>query len=105
MVNAERKMTIKSLLLNIRWTLGYRAVFSKEPSDQALVLYAKMGRAVATRHCAVCRKEYWVIGNPKVKGHVSLTCSRRDCYVKFHTDKLKYTHTNKTKPKLVFKEG
>jgi len=64
---------------------------SKEPSDGALIIYAKMGTDVGTRHCVVCKKEYWVMGNVKVKGHVSLVCSRRKCYLEYHMNKEKYT--------------
>lgn len=88
---------LRKIFYNLLWVFGYRAIFSKEPSNQSLVLYAKMGRAVATRHCAVCKKEYWVIGNPKVKGHVSLVCSRRACYVAYNMNKPKYTRKSKLK--------
>ena len=103
------KVLIKKLWLNICWLLGYRAVFSKEPSHKSLIMYARMGRAVATKHCKVCKREYWVVGNPKVKGHVSLVCGRRECYMQFHMNKEKYAPTIKRNTKgksnrLAYKE-
>lgn len=83
---------LKKLLLNLKWTVGYRAVFMKEPSDRQLIVYAKMGRAVAGKHCAVCHGEYWVIGNPKIKGHFSPVCGRRKCYLEY------YLHPEKHQP-------
>lgn len=79
-------MNFKRLWLNLKWVFGYRAVFMREPSDRQLVLYAKMGRAVATKYCAVCGGEYWVIGNPKIKGHFSPVCGRRQCYLIYYGD-------------------
>ena len=90
---------IKRIWLTFCWIFGYRAVFPKEPSQKALVMYAKMKRAVATKHCVVCKREYWVIGNPKVRGHFSLTCGRRECYLQFNLNKEKYAPTKKKNPR------
>lgn len=90
---------LKLLWFNILWVFGYRSVFTKEPSQKSLIIYAKMGRAVATKHCKVCRREYWVVGNPKVRGRFSLTCGRRECYLQFNMNKEKYVSTKKKNPK------
>lgn len=85
-----KMVMLKKVWLNLKWVFGYRAVLMREPSARALVVYAKMGRAVATKHCAVCGDEYWVVGNPKVRGHFSPVCGSRKCYVGYHLHPERY---------------
>jgi len=79
-------MNWRRLILEFKWWFGFRSVLKTEPTDAALVIYGKMGRAVATKRCAVCAGTYWVVGNPKIKGHFSPVCWRRRCYIDYYSN-------------------
>ena len=74
----------KRLWLNFKWVFGYRGVLIAPPTIEQRLMYDKLRRAVAVKDCAVCKQEYWVIGNPKIKGHFSPVCGRRECYLTYY---------------------
>ena len=76
----------KKILLTLKWAFGYRAVFMREPSTSAMMVYVHMKRMVAKKTCPVCHCKYWVIGNPKIKGHFSPVCGKRKCYLTYYGD-------------------
>ena len=79
-------MTLRRIWLELCWIFGYRAVLKHDPPDSSLVIYGKMGRTVGEHRCAVCHCRYWVVGNPKIKGHFSPVCWRRKCYIEYYSD-------------------
>jgi len=81
-------MTWRRIWLELCWWLGYRAVLKHDPTDASLVIYGKMGRTVAEKRCAVCHCRYWVVGNPKIKGHFSPVCWKRRCYISYYSDPI-----------------
>jgi len=79
-------MNWRRIVLELKWIFGYRAVLKRPPSDNELVVYGKIGRAIAEKRCAVCHRRYFVVGNPKVKGHFSPVCWRHKCYMEYYSD-------------------
>jgi len=88
---------LEKITLNLKWLFFYRGVLVAPPNAGQMLMFDKMHRAVAMHKCAVCKKQYWVVGNPKVKGHFSPVCGRRQCYLTFYGD-WKGNPANKPKP-------
>lgn len=92
-------MTLKKRIwLNIRWTFSYKAVFMREPSPAATMMYVRIGRMVGDHKCPVCHCKYWVIGNPKVKGHFSPICGKRKCYLTYYGGETDVARVTKKLP-------
>jgi len=58
----------------------------REPSTSAMMVYVHMKRIVAKKTCPVCHCKYWVIGNPKIKGHFSPVCGKLKCYLAYYKE-------------------
>jgi len=83
-------MTLEKFILNLKWIFFYRGVLVAAPNAGQMLIFDKMHRVVAMHKCAVCKKQYWVVGNPKVKGHFSPVCGRRQCYIAYYSKEGKY---------------
>lgn len=88
----------KRIWLNIKWVFGFRAVLPKEPSPAQMMVYVRIGRMVGDHKCPVCHCDYWVIGNPNIKGHVSPVCGKRKCYVTYYSGEVEVLRNTRKQP-------